>query len=352
MPMNYPVSHNLNVHKRSDGDPFRPQLHSCPSSSDSCDDLSSESSSIICFPQNTFNPKMDFFDSCNERLRYASHELDISSDDSDPLDSVIEVYKLQESAPSISRTSKDPESYNSLQLSNDISMQEMLYLGDITSALIQCIQVSHRLDQYRIKKLLGYGTFGFVVEATKSSTGETHAIKIISKSQIHSTCMCIDPKTSQKTPLEISLVKCFPRHPNIIAYVDSWEEKDFWYLVTAVGGFAWNDVIPTQPHGFMPPLTKQRPTLILPSRNSPFPYHKISIPESGNNFSLAGFLKAHGGWKFAEDGTKVSNRSIIDDSIQKIIFRQIFDAVALLCRLGVVHRDLKDEVADANPHDF
>ncbi len=101
--------------------------------------------------------------------------------------------------------------------------------------LALCVQQCPQLNIYTLSFLLGYGTFGIVIQAF-SPSGEKVAIKIMKKSQIHSSRLCVDPRTGQTTSLEIALLKYAPAHQNLIRYLDSWDDDECWYLVTNLGG--------------------------------------------------------------------------------------------------------------------
>lgn len=71
---------------------------------------------------------------------------------------------------------------------------------------------------------LGSGAFSVVKEGTKKSSGESYAIKIVTKAKLSE-----DDEIALKD--EISILKSM-KHPNIIRLFDVFEEPNFFYLVT------------------------------------------------------------------------------------------------------------------------
>jgi serine/threonine protein kinase len=79
-------------------------------------------------------------------------------------------------------------------------------------------------DVYKMGKELGSGAFSIVKSGQHKQTGESFAIKIVTKSKLTQ-----EDETALKD--EIAVLKEL-KHPNIIQLYDVYEERDFYYLVT------------------------------------------------------------------------------------------------------------------------
>jgi len=84
------------------------------------------------------------------------------------------------------------------------------------------MNLSHRFVYILFQ--LGQGAFSIVKEGSSRTTGESYAIKIVTKAKLTDE----DERALQD---EISILKEM-EHPNIIRLFDVFEEKDFYYLVT------------------------------------------------------------------------------------------------------------------------
>ena len=255
--------------------------------------------------------------------------------------------------------------------------------------LEQCVARSRVLSaRYRLTLLLGYGTFGIVVEAVRGVDNRKVAIKIMRKCQIHPSRMCTDPRTGASTPLEIALLKYCPRHQNIIAYHDSWEEEECWYLVTDLGGHPWAQghvdpmtSLPLQIPNYLgeemsmkqPPSASSSSSLLfsslhasnansvnsssskkalfenitLHSADPHAPPQVVVVPQHSNNHSLAGFLRACGAYNTTTVTAGGQKRPrwgpVVHEDVQRHIFQQMVETVHTLHSHGIVHKDLKDE---------
>lgn len=77
---------------------------------------------------------------------------------------------------------------------------------------------------YKRGKTLGEGAFSVVIEASDKSTGESYAVKVVTKSKLTK-----EDEIALKD--EIQVLREL-QHPHIIRLYDVFEEKEFWYMVT------------------------------------------------------------------------------------------------------------------------
>ena len=71
---------------------------------------------------------------------------------------------------------------------------------------------------------LGSGAFSVVKEGSNKTTGESYAIKIVTKSKLTE-----EDEIALKDEIDVLSEM---RHPNIIRLYDVFNEKDYYYLVT------------------------------------------------------------------------------------------------------------------------
>jgi calcium/calmodulin-dependent protein kinase I len=84
---------------------------------------------------------------------------------------------------------------------------------------------------------LGTGAFSVVKEGSNKKTGESYAIKIVTKSKLTH-----EDEVALKDEIDILQEL---QHPNIIRLYDVFDEKDFYYLVTEkmAGGELFDRVV-------------------------------------------------------------------------------------------------------------
>eukprot|EP00158_Paraphelidium_tribonemae_P004090 Partr_v1_DN26563_c2_g1_i1_m3476 putative PAS domain containing serine threonine kinase len=227
--------------------------------------------------------------------------------------------------------------------------KQLIYHAKIM--LQACLSTSLELNQYHLTRLLGFGTFGIVVEATMPGRSDPVAIKIMNKSSIHPNRFCTDPHTLATTSLEILLLKHCPPSENIIAFVDSWEDADNVFLVTEVAGHSWDletiDSVSGLPtccvYRCVPEVNRCDPFEIW-EVNSCFTSHThcIEIPGTSTDRSSAGLLRLYGGLN--PDGCRYRDGTpLMPAQIQKRIFRQLARCLLFLHHSGITHKDIKDE---------
>ncbi|KAJ3090089.1 hypothetical protein HK102_004710 [Quaeritorhiza haematococci] len=97
-------------------------------------------------------------------------------------------------------------------------------------------------SRYRIISEVGSGGFGFVVSAVRVEDNLEVAVKFILKSRVPVQNWAIDREVGL-LPMEIHLLRRL-KHPNIVRFLDVYEDDKFFYLVMEMHGSPW-----TNPHG-------------------------------------------------------------------------------------------------------
>jgi len=97
---------------------------------------------------------------------------------------------------------------------------------------------SHKFSEvYKIGKELGSGAFSVVKEGTLKKTGDSYAIKIVTKAKLTA-----EDEAALKDEIQVlSELK----HANIIRLYDVFEEKAYYYLVTEkmMGGELFDRIV-------------------------------------------------------------------------------------------------------------
>ncbi|KAI9481225.1 MAG: kinase-like domain-containing protein [Benjaminiella poitrasii] len=201
------------------------------------------------------------------------------------------------------------------------------------------------LANYVIGEELGSGGYGFVVSARERKTGIERAVKFIFRNKIPAHSWVRDRELNQMIPMEIYVLKNI-RHPNVIGYVDFYQDPTFCYLVMELHGTQWtasdfNQSVDTNSHS--PALSE---TSSFDDQNSC----------SSGSIILDSPLNEHLSFFEEPKQTRVIKRrtscdlfecierhNYFQEPIAKMIFKQIASCVAYLDLLGVCHRDIKDE---------
>ncbi|SAM01571.1 hypothetical protein [Absidia glauca] len=190
--------------------------------------------------------------------------------------------------------------------------------------------------RYSLGQELGSGGFGFVISVKERSTGLERAVKFIYKNKVPASAWV------NGLPIEIYVLKNI-QHDAIIGYVDSFEDDTYFYLVMELHGSQWNqqqgtnDVSPSSTH--LPGL----------SHTSDGPSDDDDDEEDDDNErkNETTILGRRGSCDLFEC---IEQHRTFDESLAKSIFHQIVQCVAHLDKLGICHRDIKDEniVIDSN----
>ena len=203
---------------------------------------------------------------------------------------------------------------------------EQKCLENAQQLLRHCIETSLELNRYKITKLLGFGTFGVVVEAMQPDSRDRVAIKIMRRESVGDSALCEVEHGKVETTESVLLRLC--NHENIISHVDHWSDHYYFYMVMGLHGTSWSgDFSVSQ----------------VWSMSSLWNTHQIEIPSSINDCSSAGLLRSFGGLSNKDNFETIVDGPLVPPPIQKKVFRQLAEALAYLHGQGIAHRDIKDE---------
>ncbi|KAI9350832.1 kinase-like domain-containing protein [Obelidium mucronatum] len=249
---------------------------------------------------------------------------------------------------------------------------------------------SEFMEKYKLTSQLGIGGFGFVCGALRRSDNKSVAVKFIVKQRI--TAWFID-QNIVSIPLEIHvLTECeFIHHQNIIQFIEYFEDKKYFYLVTELFGSPWgkegtrahsrseNSTDSVTSTGAIsrlsgkeiaeqaekPQLPPQSPHLLITrmkAQKREFPPDRC-IPEKNQKRVTLVKHKDQHLQKFSDLVRSVSAPNIaflkripsmdlfecierndrLQNAMAQHVFRQIAQAVHYLHTHNIAHRDLKDE---------
>ncbi|KAI8073461.1 kinase-like domain-containing protein [Gilbertella persicaria] len=176
--------------------------------------------------------------------------------------------------------------------------------------------------KYALGQELGSGGFGFVVVAHERQTGIERAVKFIIRKKVPSSAWVVDPQMG-RVPMEIYSLSHI-QHPNIIQYCDAYQDETFFYLVMELHGTQWNTVYPVH----SPDLSQTSQSTVdeeeVEEEEMP-PARQFVRRTSCDLFEC------------------IEQHKRFEEPLAKLIFKQIVDCVAYLDRIGICHRDIKDE---------
>ncbi|KAJ9478652.1 putative protein kinase [Pseudozyma hubeiensis] len=166
---------------------------------------------------------------------------------------------------------------------------------------------------YTIGDELGSGGFGFVVAAKRNTDGLPVAVKFIFKNKVPAHGWVRDPKLGV-IPMEAFVLKVVD-HPGVVKFIDLFDDHKFFYLVMELHGTPWQ-----------PPA----PEPVAPTKGlRPAPMMRRT---SRDLFEC------------------IEQHSRLTEEQARWVFAQVVETVWHLDRIGISHRDIKDEncVVDAD----
>ncbi len=166
---------------------------------------------------------------------------------------------------------------------------------------------------YTLGDELGSGGFGFVVAAKRNSDGFNVAVKFIFKDKVPAHGWVRDPKLGV-IPMEAFVLKVVD-HPGVVKFIDLFDDRNFFYLVMELHGTPWQPPAPEP----APPAKGLRPAPMMRRTSR----------------DLFECIEQH---------------SRLTEEQARWVFAQVVETVWHLDRIGISHRDIKDEncVVDAD----
>ncbi|ORZ12405.1 kinase-like domain-containing protein [Absidia repens] len=193
------------------------------------------------------------------------------------------------------------------------------------------------LEKYSLGDELGSGGFGFVLSAMHRASGIEVAVKFILREKVPSHAW-VQTEQGQVLPMEIYVLKT-TQHPSIIGYLDDYQDERFCYLVMELHGTQWES----------PASVSTTTTAALPTTppHSPALSQTLSEDSWDDNdddiFSTTSPAPAPARRTSCDLFECIERHHNFEESVAKMIFKQIVDCVAHLDHLGICHRDIKDE---------
>ncbi|KAF9318601.1 hypothetical protein BG003_010946 [Podila horticola] len=208
------------------------------------------------------------------------------------------------------------------------------------------------LKEYTLGDELGSGGFGFVVSATRNSDLKEVAVKFIFRDKVPVYGWAKDPELGV-IPMEIYVLRNV-HHPNIIGFMNVYQDFRYFYLVMELHGTPWSASNPLlNKNGnmmeAMAQATMNQRNAAMPSSGSNSTSSSSSFPSSSSSSSLTD--EAHEPPKAALLVRRTScdlfecieHHSKFSESQARVIFKQIVQCVDYLNSRGICHRDIKDE---------
>ncbi|KAF9429762.1 hypothetical protein BGZ94_009594 [Podila epigama] len=227
------------------------------------------------------------------------------------------------------------------------------------------------LNEYTLGDELGSGGFGFVVSATRKSDRKEVAVKFIFRDKVPVYGWAKDPELGV-IPMEIYVLRNV-HHPNIIGFLNVYQDFKYFYLVMELHGTPWSASNPllNKNNGNMMEAMAQATAnqrnaaaaaaAASASNNSTGSASTTSSDSASSSFPTASSSSSslnqladgdcHGPPKAALLVRRTScdlfecieHHSKFSESQARVIFKQIVDCVDYLNSRGICHRDIKDE---------
>ncbi|KAG0040620.1 hypothetical protein BGZ82_000578 [Podila clonocystis] len=222
------------------------------------------------------------------------------------------------------------------------------------------------INEYTLGDELGSGGFGFVVSATRNSDHKEVAVKFIFRDKVPVHGWAKDPELGI-IPMEIYVLRNV-QHPNIIGFLNVYQDFKYFYLVMELHGTPWSASNPllnknanNGPSNMLEAmaaatLNQQRKGSLTSSTSmSSFPTttstssssSSLSQSSSGESSPIEAYEPPRPALLVRRTSCDlfecIEHHSKFSESQARMIFRQIVECVSYLNAKGICHRDIKDE---------
>lgn len=264
----------------------------------------------------------------------------------------------------------------------------------------------HFVSTYDLGDELGSGGFGFVVSAKRRTDGMPVAVKFIWKNKVPSHGWVKDPQLGI-VPMEVFVLKVVDC-PFVVKFVEAFDDTELFYLVMEHHGTPWvantkenkaaaaaaaaasqgkgisepptapmmqsskslpgSSSTPAKPFGGLTPLESPKVAVFAPNSNTPSLTSDSEMSDVGNDSrsSISSSSVSSTGAEVASTAPSrpgmpqrrlscdlfecIEQHSRLTESRARWVFAQVVEAVYHLDRMGISHRDIKDEncVIDAD----
>ncbi|KAG0242853.1 hypothetical protein BGX31_011443 [Mortierella sp. GBA43] len=220
--------------------------------------------------------------------------------------------------------------------------------------------------EYTLGEELGSGGFGFVVSATRRSDHKEVAVKFIFREKVPVYGWAKDPELGM-IPMEIYVLR-HVRHPNVIGYLNAFQDSKFFYLVMEFHGTPWSANNPllnkSSANKGNSSMIEAMATATLNQQHLP---GSASTSSSISYSSFQTTSTSSSSTTLSHSGSEqelyveppkpsllvrrtscdlfecIEHHSKFSESQARMIFKQIVECVEYLDSRGICHRDIKDE---------
>ncbi|KAG0362263.1 hypothetical protein BG005_006249 [Podila minutissima] len=222
------------------------------------------------------------------------------------------------------------------------------------------------INEYTLGDELGSGGFGFVVSATRNSDHKEVAVKFIFRDKVPVHGWAKDPELGI-IPMEIYVLRNV-QHPNIIGFLNVYQDFKYFYLVMELHGTPWSASNPllnknanNGPSNMLEAMAaatlnqQRKGSLSTSTSMSSFPTttstssssSSLSQSSSGESSPIEAYEPPKPALLVRRTSCDlfecIEHHSKFSESQARMIFKQIVECVSYLNAKGICHRDIKDE---------
>ncbi|CAD6897508.1 unnamed protein product [Tilletia controversa] len=198
---------------------------------------------------------------------------------------------------------------------------------------------------YTLGDELGSGGFGFVVSAQRNADSYPVAVKFIWKEKVPSQGWVRD-RDLGVVPMEVFVLKTV-RHPSVIRFIELFDDDQFFYLVMELHGTPWKAPPPKPSSTKKDGLSNEALQPSKQANMSGKPTMVQEVPSKALEPPRPAPMERRSSCDLFEC---IEQHSRLSEEQARWVFAQVVEAVFYLDRLGITHRDIKDEncVVDAD----